>query len=101
MAWPAIGPTRPGVPCLVLVWPAACVFAAALHVCVHAVGVCGADRRLARPPTLRPPQVHGEHKLAEVTEVMRKERDTRSLVGLFGGDKAAAADGAAAAAEAK
>lgn len=41
--------------------------------------------------------VHGEHALSHVIEIMSKERDTRSLQGLFGGDAAAGggADGGA------
>lgn len=34
---------------------------------------------------------HGEHKLADVIEVLRKERDERSLESCFGHKKAAAA----------
>lgn len=48
-------------------------------------------------------QVHGEHALSHVLEIMGKERDTRSLEGLFGGDKPAdgeAGAGAGKAAEA-
>lgn len=40
-------------------------------------------------------QVHGEHPLAEVLEVLRRERDERSLVGLFGGSEGGAVNGAA------
>lgn len=48
-------------------------------------------------------QVHGMHTVADLLEVISKERDTRSLVGLW--EKAAAAadggaDGSAAAAQA-
>jgi len=39
-------------------------------------------------------QVHGQHTLAAVLDVMKRERDTRSLVGLFGhGDGKQAEDG--------
>ena len=44
------------------------------------------------------PQVHGQHPLSEVIEVMKKERDTRSQAGLFGGDGEAAPVAAEAAA---
>lgn len=37
-------------------------------------------------------QVHGEHALSHVIEIMSKERDTHSLEGLFGGEKAADGD---------
>ena len=47
-------------------------------------------------------QVHGEHTLSDVIEVMSKERSKRSLTGLFGEDagKSAAPGAEAASAEA-
>lgn len=55
--------------------------------------------RPASCPPCPPPQVHGEHTLAAVLDVMTRERDSRSQVGMFGGEgkkggEAAAADGA-------
>lgn len=71
---------------------------ARMHECMHD---CPCSRLGGHASVLTPgprPQVHGEHSLAQVVAVMKQERDTRSLVGLFGGDKkeaaAAAADGA-------
>lgn len=43
-------------------------------------------------------QVHGEHTLSDVIEVMSKERSKRSLTGLFGEDAAAGTDAGKAAA---
>ncbi len=42
--------------------------------------------------------MHGQHKLADVQEVLRRERDGRSLVGLFGGHPAEGAPAPVAAA---
>ena len=59
----------------------------------------GEEERAARTVNVRTRDnhVHGQHSLDEVEAVMRRERDTRSLVGLFGGEAApAAADGGAA-----
>ena len=41
------------------------------------------------------PQVHGEHTLESVLDVMTRERDTRSQVSMFGGDEKKAAQAAA------
>jgi threonyl-tRNA synthetase len=62
--------------------------------------VVGEEERAARTVNVRTRDnhVHGQHSLDEVEAVMRRERDTRSLVGLFGGEAApAAADGGGAA----
>lgn len=54
--------------------------------------VVGEKEQVARTVNVRTRDnnVHGEHALASVIDVMSRERDERSLVGLFG-----AADGAA------
>ncbi len=41
------------------------------------------------------PQVHGEHTLESVQDVMTRERDTRSQVSMFGGPEKKAAQAAA------
>lgn len=59
--------------------------------------VVGEKEQVARTVNVRTRdnQVHGEHPLASVIDVMSHERDERSLSGLFGADDAT--NGAAAA----
>lgn len=63
--------------------------------------VVGEEERVAGTVNVRTRdnQVHGMHSLAGVIDVMSRERSSRSQVGLFGEDKAAAAEPAADGAE--
>lgn len=64
----------------------------------HALSPHAPPANLPYLRTLSCLQVHGQHPLEHVVEVMSRERETRSRVGLFGehkGEGGAAADGAA------